>query len=421
MHSKFVRHFTDSAGALLLGLAAAMFLANWDSAGLTQPHDPVLGVSMRTLFWVAGLIELVVGLLCLRDPRVWLKLGLVFWLALDVSIYGIGLRWSGPIHDFSLYLDSLAAAFAMTPRLTCWILSLVFLYLLIGSSTALLWLWARSRHYVKMACGRCGGHIEFHVRGIGQRTTCPHCAAEVTLQPPADRTPHGTKTALPFAGKPPARPAPNSFTLVEMLVVIAILGILAAMLLPALAGSKEQAKTAQCQSNEHQISLGMKMYADDSRGFYPESGGELPWDLIDNTTHHTAWMEQIIPYTKNVSVYHCPNDLQSQFSYFNGGRAAYIAAGSNYAAVDTKRILLPAAYVLCGDISGTNYFQANDADKDDYTQNCVGGSNNGIPAVNWQIHNKGQNVLFDDGHAKWYGEYRTNEMTFRYDIMHGWQ
>ena len=81
-----------------------MVIANWASAGLTQPHDPLFMVSMRTLFWVAALVALAAGLLCLRDTPVWLKLGLLFWLALNVAVYQAGLRWCGPIHDFSVYL-----------------------------------------------------------------------------------------------------------------------------------------------------------------------------------------------------------------------------------------------------------------------------------------------------------------------------
>lgn len=181
----FVHIFTQSAGALLLGMAAAMALANWDSAGLTQPHDPVFMVSMRTVFWVAALVALVVGLFCLGDKHVRFKLGLVCCLALDVAVYQVGVRWSGIMMEFSVYLGSLARAFGLTPQFTCWILNLVFLYLLIGSSMSLLWLWRRSRNHVKIACGLCGGHIEFDIRGIGQRTTCPHCATEITLQPPA--------------------------------------------------------------------------------------------------------------------------------------------------------------------------------------------------------------------------------------------
>jgi len=46
---------------------------------------------------------------------------------------------------------------------------------------------------------------------------------------------------------------------------------------------------------------------------------------------------------------------------------------------------------------------------------------NGTPAVDWQAHRKGQDILFGDGHSKWYQGYVTNEMTFRYDSMHGWE
>jgi prepilin-type N-terminal cleavage/methylation domain-containing protein len=216
---------------------------------------------------------------------------------------------------------------------------------------------------------------------------------------------------------------PDSFTLIELLIVIAIIGILAALLLPALAPAKERAKKMQCLSNEHQISLGMKIYADDSSGLYPESGGEIPWDLIDNQTHRNSWMQQIVSYTQNKNVYHCPKDRLSAFSYFNGARTAYLDAGSNFASVDTKRIHFPAAYVLSADTLWTDS-GTNDADKDDYSFDCVGTAiTNGTGTIvkDWRIHNSGQNVLFDDGHAKWYRGYDANEMTFRYDSMHGWQ
>ena len=58
--------------------------------------------------------------------------------------------------------------------------------------------------------------------------------------------------------------AAPGFTLIELLVVIAIIAILAALLLPALSKAKEAAKSAQCISNLHQISLATKLYADDS-------------------------------------------------------------------------------------------------------------------------------------------------------------
>ena len=215
----------------------------------------------------------------------------------------------------------------------------------------------------------------------------------------------------------------SAFTLIELLVVIAIIAILAAMLLPALATAKQRAWTIACNSNLHQISLGMVMYADDA-GRYPKSGGSIPWNTVDPDAPTNAWMQQIFSYTQSTNIYRCPSNKlvpasdQSRFNYFNGARAAFIAANGQDAAIDAKRIMFPSALVLSGD---TLDFTPEDADKDDYSQNCVGGPANGIPWEEWQAHSKGQNVLFADGHAKWYNGYKTNEMTFRYDSMSGWQ
>src|SRR5664280_453255 len=65
--------------------------------------------------------------------------------------------------------------------------------------------------------------------------------------------------------------AAEGFTLIELLVVIAIIGILAALLLPALAASKERAKRIACTSNLRQINLGVRMYSDDASDTTPSA------------------------------------------------------------------------------------------------------------------------------------------------------
>lgn len=216
-----------------------------------------------------------------------------------------------------------------------------------------------------------------------------------------------------------------AFTLIELLVVIAILAILAALLLPVLSSAKQKTWTARCLSNLQQIGLGMNMFADDGRGFYPESGGTIFWNQLDPTTHKHGWTRQIISYTQNTNVYHCPANasvptkIQSFFNYFNGARAEYVIA-NKFGAVNAKQIDFPSFFVLAGDTVGGKIFDPDDCDKDDYTQNCVGGA--AAPAITevWQIHSKGQNVMFADGHSKWYKSYNAGEMTFAYTSMTNW-
>ena len=63
----------------------------------------------------------------------------------------------------------------------------------------------------------------------------------------------------------------DGFTLTELLVVIAIIGILVALLLAVLGGAKAKAQRVVCVNNLRQISLGVRMYSDDSHDASPST------------------------------------------------------------------------------------------------------------------------------------------------------
>lgn len=80
----------------------------------------------------------------------------------------------------------------------------------------------------------------------------------------------------------------RAFSLVELLVVIAVLGILALILIPVVARVRASAQSAHCVSNLQQLGHAFALHAEDHRGCLP-----APVDLVADR----AWYEAIHPYT----------------------------------------------------------------------------------------------------------------------------
>ncbi len=144
----------------------------------------------------------------------------------------------------------------------------------------------------------------------------------------------------------------SAFTLIEVLVVIAIISILAAILFPVFARAREQARRASCISNLKQMGLAIALYRGDYDGNNPHHRqcpdtpadpfctgasptaptgvNEIWWAPYDNsvdpaaTTVTSQYKEGLLmPYIKSVQIFKCPSATEWQVGY----AMSYISVG----------------------------------------------------------------------------------------------
>lgn len=120
----------------------------------------------------------------------------------------------------------------------------------------------------------------------------------------------------------------RAFTLVELLTVIAIISVLAALLFPVFATARGKAREIACISNERQIGQAIKMYTQDYDEYYPwavdptDKYTPIIWSAYPEFQAQIPFMpflhECLQPYVKSAEIFHCASDTGYDIEDFTG-------------------------------------------------------------------------------------------------------
>ncbi len=96
----------------------------------------------------------------------------------------------------------------------------------------------------------------------------------------------------------------SAFTLVELMVVVAIIGMLVGLLLPAVQAARESARVMQCQNNLKQVALATHSFHDAFRAFPPARYQPRPGAPANEACGgtQTTWLVRILPYLEQASL-----------------------------------------------------------------------------------------------------------------------
>jgi prepilin-type N-terminal cleavage/methylation domain-containing protein/prepilin-type processing-associated H-X9-DG protein len=141
-------------------------------------------------------------------------------------------------------------------------------------------------------------------------------ASAMERRPPAGRGARSGGARIEFRAA--SRLAQNrhfltAFTLIELLIVIAILGILASLLLPTFGRARESARGTVCLGNLHQIGIALQLYVMDNHNKLPVMRDVSPDPTVAATNTFPAIQTVLASQLGNTNVLRCPSDKDHFF------------------------------------------------------------------------------------------------------------